>query len=240
MEEQNLGSKIHRTQSFMLAVRILLLTPCLAALSLSSSYQRIAAAKVVDPATGSLVSPLDGVSGKSLVVVLPQLGDFDTAEICEQLVAIDDALTSSELSVRVVGIGDAAAASKFSAFTGLPLDQLRVDPDGTLHRELGLHAGPGWTIPDAVGDGLLKPLLSLLPGGVPKDEAQLRPAADAWLNYLASMPPCRSNRRTASWPDPLLTRPRHVDGQCARVSARRARCARSSVGTRATRRRPSG
>jgi len=169
-----------------MVLRILLLTPGLAsALSLSPAYQRIAAAKVVDPATGGLVSPLDGLTGKSLVVVLPQLGDFDTAEICEQLVAVDDALKEAELAVRVVGIGDAAAASKFSAFTGLPLDQLRVDPDGALHRELGLHAGPGWTLPDAIGDGLLKPVLSLLPGGAPADEAQLRPAAEAWLNYLA-------------------------------------------------------
>eukprot|EP00966_Prymnesium_polylepis_P285141 6586927-Prymnesium_polylepis.1 len=57
--------------------------------------------------------------------------------------------------------------------------------DASLHRDLGLHQGPGWRVPDSFSDGLLSFLLGTLPGGQPKDESQLRPVFDAWLNYLA-------------------------------------------------------
>ena len=79
---------------------------------------------------------LDGVPGKSLVVVLPQLGEFDSAEYCEQLVAVTDDLRDANIGLRVVGIGDDGAATKFCGFTGLPPEVLRTD-SGELHRELG-------------------------------------------------------------------------------------------------------
>ena len=58
-----------------------LLTHAIAAFA---PYQQLKAAQVKDPRTGGLVSPLDGLAGsKSLVVLLPQLGEFDSAEMCE-------------------------------------------------------------------------------------------------------------------------------------------------------------
>ena len=134
---------------------------------------------------------LDGITGKSLVVVLPQLGEFDSAEYCEQLVAVTDDLRDANIGLRVVGIGDDGAATKFCGFTGLPPEVLRTD-SGELHRELGLHAGPGWSVPEFVSDDALRLLLGTLPGGAPVDglteastSAQLRKVGDAWLNYLA-------------------------------------------------------
>lgn len=60
--------------------------------------------KVIDPRDGSKVSPLEGLDGsRSLVVLLPQLGEFDSSEFCEQLVAVDDALTEAKISLRVIG-----------------------------------------------------------------------------------------------------------------------------------------
>jgi len=159
----------------MLASAAALLTP----------HQQLSAAKVIDPRTNALVSPLDGVSGRSLVVLLPQLGEFDSSELCEALVAVQEDLKKAELELRVIGIGDAGAAKRFGDFTGLPLDCLRVDPDASLHRALSLHAGPDWSVPDSVPDAVLSFLLSTLPGGAPPDEAQLRPVFNAWLNYIA-------------------------------------------------------
>ena len=157
----------------------------LPALAAFTPYQQLKAARVQDVRSSALVSPLDGLAGgRSLIVVLPQLGEFDSAEMCEQLVAVADDLQEAGIALRVVGIGDQAAGQRFSAFTGLPLDALRLDSDGSLHRALELHEGPGWETPE-VPDAALRFLLSTLPGGAPTEDAELRPAFKGWLNYLA-------------------------------------------------------
>jgi len=143
-------------------------------------------ASVLDPRDGSRVSPLQGLeSSKVLLIVLPQLGEFDSSEFCEQLLAVEAELAKASLELRVIGIGDEQAAKRFSQFTGLDLSKLRLDPDASLHRALGLHAGPRWNAPDFISDSVLSFLLSSLPGGKPNDEAMVRPWFDAWLNYLA-------------------------------------------------------
>mmetsp|Transcript_33351 Transcript_33351/g.65978 ORF Transcript_33351/g.65978 Transcript_33351/m.65978 type:complete len:476 (-) Transcript_33351:427-1854(-) len=136
--------------------------------------------------TGSKSGPLEGISGKkSLVVLLPQLGEFDSSEYCEHLVAASDALAQNDIALRVIGIGDADAASEFCRFTRLSPDVLSLDPDGVLHQELGLYAGPGVAVPAFVSDGVLRFLLDTLPGGAPAEESRLRPVGTSWLNYLA-------------------------------------------------------
>ena len=160
------------------------LLPALASALVSPSFQLIRDASVIDT-SGRVASPLEGANSRTLVVVLPQLGEFDSAEYCEQLVAVDDALARAEIELRVVGIGDEKAAQKFCDFSGLDPAKLRLDPDAKLHNTLGLHEGPQWTTPDVVPDGVLELLLSSLPGGAPSDPTMLRPWFDAWLNYLA-------------------------------------------------------
>eukprot|EP00967_Tisochrysis_lutea_P116673 scaffold188060_cov31-Tisochrysis_lutea.AAC.1 len=165
------------------------------ALALNTPFQVIQAASVIDPRDGKRSLALQsinekmmldrGIRTRSLVVILPQLGEFDSCEFCEQLVAVLGDLELAEMQLRVIGIGDAEAARRFAAFTGLPLSNLRVDPDGALHAALGLHAGPCWELPEWVPDAVLGFFLRSLPGRVPEEKPALRDIANAWLNYLA-------------------------------------------------------
>jgi glutaredoxin len=156
------------------------------ALAMQTPYEIMRASRVLHPATGALASPLDGLDSKrALVVLVPQLGEFDSCEYCEQLSAVTAELADADVAVRVVGIGDAHAGRRFCDFMGFPVENLRCDRDGTLHRALGLHSGPQWSVPEGVPDEALNLLLRTLPGGAPDDPSQLRPVADAWLRYLA-------------------------------------------------------
>jgi hypothetical protein len=128
-------------------------------------------AQVLDPSTGTSASILAGLEGKrALVVLAPQLGDFDSAEYAELLSAAGDNLTAAGIELRFVGIGDADAAQKFAAFNALPLECVRVDPNAAIHYRLSLHAGPAWGIPDWA-----EKILS----------TQQASTARAWLNYMA-------------------------------------------------------
>ncbi|MGB1416765.1 MAG: peroxiredoxin-like family protein [Synechococcus sp.] len=76
-----------------------------------------------------------------LVVVLSQLGDFDSLEYAEALVQAWDQIAAASIQVHAIGIGNSTSADRFCAFTGFPRDHLSVDPSAELHQELGLYAG---------------------------------------------------------------------------------------------------
>jgi len=147
---------------------------------------------VVDPSTGGQVGLLDDLDGSNksggnkllLVVVCPQLGDFDTFEYCELLAACLDDFERNGILMRVVGIGDAKSAERFSEFVRLPLDKkyLRVDPRAGVHRSLRLHRGPDWDIPDFVPRPLLEWFRKYVGASETTDARQV---AKAWLNYMA-------------------------------------------------------
>ena len=153
----------------------------------SAAYQIAREISVVDPRTGSTVSSLDGAPAgwKTLLVILPQLGEFDSSEYVEHLLPVKDDLDKASIFLRVVGIGDVDAANRFAKFTGLSTDNIGVDPSAKLHEALKLHAGPQWRAPDFVSDDVKRFLLNSLPGGVPSDPSLLGPTFDAWLCYLA-------------------------------------------------------
>jgi len=93
-----------------------------------------------------LLQRLAGVAGmegcsKRLVVVLGQLGDFDSIEYAQALVPRLPQLAAAGVKVQLFGIGNAASAEQFAAFTGFPLQQLIADPSPLLHESLGLEAG---------------------------------------------------------------------------------------------------
>eukprot|EP00571_Detonula_confervacea_P001111 CAMPEP_0172312894 /NCGR_PEP_ID=MMETSP1058-20130122/18740_1 /TAXON_ID=83371 /ORGANISM="Detonula confervacea, Strain CCMP 353" /LENGTH=495 /DNA_ID=CAMNT_0013026451 /DNA_START=25 /DNA_END=1512 /DNA_ORIENTATION=- len=145
---------------------------------------------LLDPITGKeLTSPILSSaaenSKKTLVVVLPQLGEFDSSEYCEFLIAAEQSLEENNIELQVVGIGDTTAAQNFCDFTGLSPERLCIDPSGSLHKELNVHCGPNFSVPDGITDDVLKFFLRQLPGGIPTDEEQVRPIATSWLNYLA-------------------------------------------------------
>ena len=122
--------------------RLILL--CTAQCCTTLALNTLKSATAINPATGTATPLLDGLAtSRNLVVLLPQVGEFDSYEFCEQLTAVADDLKAAGLGLRVVGVGDADAGKRFEAFVGLPEGVLRVEPSAAVHRELGLHRGPG-------------------------------------------------------------------------------------------------
>jgi AhpC/TSA antioxidant enzyme len=97
--------------------------------------------RVSDGAMTSILeagSETGGATGRCLVVVLPQLGDFDSVEYAQWL---GRTRQHPDLRVRAIAIGDRAAGQRFCDYTGFPADCLFVDPMAALHRDLGLYSG---------------------------------------------------------------------------------------------------
>lgn len=82
-----------------------------------------------------------GSGRRRLVVLLSQLGDFDSLEYAQALTAALPQLQASGIALLAIGIGDAAGAERFCQHTGFPRAQLEVDAEPRLHRELGLYEG---------------------------------------------------------------------------------------------------
>ena len=78
---------------------------------------------------------------RRLVLLLSQLGDFDSLEYAQALLPALPRLEASGLAVQAIAIGDQAGRRRFCAFTGLPETLLEVEPDASLHRALGLYEG---------------------------------------------------------------------------------------------------
>ncbi|MDI9405411.1 MAG: AhpC/TSA family protein [Chitinophagaceae bacterium] len=94
----------------------------------------------------ALLDRLSGVSGmapgrRRLVVLVGQLGDFDSLEYAQALAAVLPRLETAGIGLLVIGIGHEAGAERFCAYTGLPRTHLQVDWEPLLHRQLGLYAG---------------------------------------------------------------------------------------------------
>lgn len=79
--------------------------------------------------------------GRRLVLLLTQLGDFDSMEYAQALVPVLPQLEEAGIHIRAIAIGDAAGADRFCAYTGFPRPALEVDAEPALHRALGLYEG---------------------------------------------------------------------------------------------------
>ena len=158
------------------------------AFSASTSYAKLQSSNtLLSPITGEPITSFLQPGKKTLVVVLPQLGEFDSSEYVEFLNAATPALNESNIDLKVIGIGNVEAATAFCQFTNLPPDNLLIDPNGEIHKALELYSGPNFSLPDGIAENtdLLKFFLRQLPGGIPTDESLLVPVANSWLNYLA-------------------------------------------------------
>ncbi|MBW4531042.1 MAG: AhpC/TSA family protein [Aphanothece saxicola GSE-SYN-MK-01-06B] len=82
-----------------------------------------------------------GRGRRRLVLLLSQLGDFDSLEYAQALVPVLPQLESSGIALLAIGIGDGAGRERFCAFTGFPSERLLVDAEPDLHRDLGLYEG---------------------------------------------------------------------------------------------------
>jgi hypothetical protein len=97
-------------------------------------------------APDALLRHLEGVGGmgrgqRRLVLLLPQLGDFDSLEYAQALVPMLPQLESAGIALLAVAIGEEAGRQRFCAFTGFPFKNLLVTPEPQLHRALGLYQG---------------------------------------------------------------------------------------------------
>lgn len=90
-----------------------------------------------------------------LVLIWPQLGDFDTLEYAWWVQRERAKLEDLDIEVRAVGIGVGAASpqenrpagQKFCTYTGFPPEHLHVDPTASLHDQLNLYEGLTWNLP---------------------------------------------------------------------------------------------
>ncbi|MDZ8137311.1 MAG: peroxiredoxin-like family protein [Nostoc sp. DedQUE04] len=96
----------------------------------------------------------------TLVLVWPQLGDFDSLEYAWWLQREAKKLSDEKLAIRAVGIGNRASGIRFCEYTGFPPENLFVEPNGELHHQLKLYSGLNFPLPG------------------------LSPAQKAWLNLV--------------------------------------------------------
>ncbi len=111
---------------------------------------------------GAVVPILSGCESSAhlLVLILPQLGDFDSLEYAWWLRREYDRLQGQGIAIRAVGIGDHASGQRFCSYTGFNPDFLFVDPTAQLHQTLNLYSGLSLRIPG------------------------LSPFVNAWLNLM--------------------------------------------------------
>ncbi|MGD1856380.1 MAG: peroxiredoxin-like family protein [Leptolyngbyaceae cyanobacterium] len=124
----------------------------MAAKTLTKSTDRAAVYKILRQVHRPRVS--DGAdtalltnATKQLVLVWPQLGDFDSLEYAWWLQRGATRLADCGLTVRAVGIGDRSSGRAFCAYTGFPEASLLLDSDGSLHQELALYPGLTLSVP---------------------------------------------------------------------------------------------
>ncbi len=94
----------------------------------------------------ALLQRLEGADGmatgaRRLVLLWSQLGDFDSLEYAQALVAALPRIQMAGIRLLAVGIGDGSSADRFCAFTGFPRTCLQVEADNRLHTALGLYQG---------------------------------------------------------------------------------------------------
>jgi hypothetical protein len=98
---------------------------------------------------GAIISLLEGCESARhvLVVVWPQLGDFDSLEYAWWLKRESKRLQEHDIAIRAVGIGDRASGQKFCDYTQFPEDCLLIDPTAEIHAKLNLYRGLTLKIP---------------------------------------------------------------------------------------------
>lgn len=101
---------------------------------------------ISDSTTKSLLENCENAA-KILVLVLPQLGDFDSLEYAWWLQREAENLADNNIAIRAVGIGNINSGNKFCEYTGFPPENLFIEPDGELHQKLNLYSGLKVSLP---------------------------------------------------------------------------------------------
>ena len=111
------------------------------AIFLNTQRQRVSDGKVM-----SILSGCESVN-HTLVLVLPQLGDFDSLEYAWWLNRETNEIKSQNIAIRAIAIGNLESGRKFCEYTGFPGENLFIDQTASIHQELNLYAGLSWNLP---------------------------------------------------------------------------------------------
>lgn len=76
-----------------------------------------------------------------MVIIFPQLGDFDSLEYAWWLHREYNQLKAKNITIRAIGIGDRNSGLKFCEYTQLPQEWLFMDAEAEIHQKLGLYQG---------------------------------------------------------------------------------------------------
>ncbi|ABW25744.1 peroxiredoxin-like family protein [Acaryochloris marina] len=109
-------------------------------------FKQTQSQRVSDGAVVPLLSNCEKAS-LTLVLVWPQLGDFDSLEYAWWLQRQAKQIQAKGVQIRAVGIGDLNSGQKFCDFTGFPAKHLFIDATGQLHQQLNLYPGLTWKVP---------------------------------------------------------------------------------------------
>jgi AhpC/TSA antioxidant enzyme len=111
-----------------------------------SIFQQTERQRISDGEIVSIMSGCDSAK-RLLVIICPQLGDFDSLEYAWWLQRERKQLEATGIAVRMVGIGDRSAGAKFCNFTGFPAEWLFIDRHADLHSQLNLYPGLSLKLP---------------------------------------------------------------------------------------------
>lgn len=111
-----------------------------------SLLQQTERQRVSDGAIAPILQGIESTS-RQLVLILPQLGDFDSLEYAWWLQRERQKLQDKRIAVRAVGIGDRTSGQQFCRYTGFPADCLFIDSTAELHQTLGLYSGLSLKLP---------------------------------------------------------------------------------------------
>lgn len=115
-------------------------------MDIRSTITQVRPLRVSDGQPASLFETGDS-SKRMLILIWPQLGDFDTLEYAWWIERDRAKLAAANIQVRAVGIGNRSAGQKFCAYTGFPPEHLHVDFTASLHNQLELYKGLAWQLP---------------------------------------------------------------------------------------------
>lgn len=108
-----------------------------------NTYQILQSTQRQRVSDGKLINILTGCESANflLVIILPQLGDFDSLEYAWWLNRHAKEIQAHNVTIRAVGIGNLNSGKKFCEYTKFPEDCLFIDENAELHRELNLYQG---------------------------------------------------------------------------------------------------